>query len=183
MKKSSAVRDSGSFWSYCGTVHMKSFSCVQFWARGMECGSFYECFGNRLLSTQAFGHSSSAGAVGPRQCHGLRRLARHHHVFMKMLFEDRGGTRGTTTTRRRPRPARILRRRGSGRWRGTRKAQQHQTNLKTRSLPTSSLALWRPLQLSRSPLQTLGPQPHGGRQRREDTRLHHPHSRAMRGSN
>ena len=46
------------------------------------------------LSTQAFGQGSSAVAVGPRQFHGLRRHVRHHHVFMKMLFEDQGGTRG-----------------------------------------------------------------------------------------
>ena len=53
-----------------------------------------QCFGKGLLSTHAVGQSSSAEALGPRQCHGLRRLARHHHAFMKMLFEDQSGTRG-----------------------------------------------------------------------------------------
>ena len=53
-----------------------------------------QCFGKKLLFTQAFGQGSSAEAIGPRQCHGLRGLARHHHVFMEVLFEDQGGTRG-----------------------------------------------------------------------------------------
>ena len=41
-----------------------------------------------LLSTQAFDQDPSTEAVGPQQRHELRRLARHHHIFMKMLFED-----------------------------------------------------------------------------------------------
>ena len=32
---------------------MTALSYVQFWARGMEYGSFYECLGKMLLSTEA----------------------------------------------------------------------------------------------------------------------------------
>jgi hypothetical protein len=54
----------------------------------MEYLAFYEFLGKILLPTQAFDQDSSTEAVGPQQRHDLRRLARHHHTFMKMLFEE-----------------------------------------------------------------------------------------------
>ena len=41
-----------------------------------------------LLSTQALDQDPSTEAVGPQQCHELRKPARHHHIFMKILLGD-----------------------------------------------------------------------------------------------
>ena len=42
---------------------MAVLSCVQFWARGVEYGSFYEGLGEMLLSTEAEGLKAQAELI------------------------------------------------------------------------------------------------------------------------
>ena len=42
---------------------MAVLSCVQLWARGMEYGSFYQCFGKMLWSTEPEGAKAQAELI------------------------------------------------------------------------------------------------------------------------
>ena len=65
-------------------------SCVQFWARGMECRSFYDFLGKKLLSTEAEGAKAQAELILERQL-GLHN--KHVELQKNRDAEDRNRTR------------------------------------------------------------------------------------------